>query len=236
MKRTLIVGGLVAVVIAALFWVPSKAFKAASVCPSCFGFHSVGNDIDMENVSNAEKIKEEVGLSTRQVDNFFRGRLAPVHILVCSTEPCYRRIEGNGGTSKAISWAGRALLLSPRGQNITIIAHELAHIELNHLLGPVNSLKIPAWFDEGLAVYVSDDRRYLARPGSKTRCLVSGSDSLPTSGSGWWNGMNRNPARAYALAACRASEWLSSHGGPRAIAKLIDDLKRGASFEMAYNT
>ena len=53
------------------------------------------------------------------------------------------------------------LLLSPRGLNAVITSHELTHIELHHRIGSFRSWRtIPAWFDEGLAVLVSEDPRY----------------------------------------------------------------------------
>ena len=205
----------------------------ADLCPQCFGFHSIGNGIYVQGGASASqgRITLEVRQASQQVQDFFGNSLPPVRVLICSTEPCYHRAEGRGGISKAVSWWDRALIVSPRGQNVTIITHEMTHMEFRHLLGPTAYAKVPSWFDEGLAVYVSDDRRYLAPIGLQTRCLVSGEESLPTSD--WWAVMTRNPARAYALAACRVSTWMDKNGGHNGLLELIGKLRDGREFRFA---
>jgi hypothetical protein len=48
-----------------------------------------------------------------------------------------------------------------------ILAHEFSHVDLHTRIGLMRFLAgaIPAWFDESLAVIVSDDARYL-KPGT----------------------------------------------------------------------
>ena len=75
-----------------------------------------------------------------------------------------------------------------------LLAHEFSHVELHAQIGVFRLLMgaIPAWFDEGLAVIVADDPRYL-RPGatSATRCSAEPGGDLPSSPFKW----GRRPAR-----------------------------------------
>ncbi|MFG1943168.1 hypothetical protein [Nonomuraea sp. NPDC048826] len=50
-------------------------------------------------------------------------------------------------------------MLSPRGADPVIASHELSHVELHTRLA---GAEVPQWFDEGLAVVVCGDPRYLA--------------------------------------------------------------------------
>jgi hypothetical protein len=213
-----------------------KPAAIAEHCPQCFGFRAIGSGIYVQDDATAspEQIAREVRSAGGQVKNLFGTSLPPVRVLICSTELCYRRVEGRGGISKAVSWWDRALIVSPRGQNVTIMAHEFTHIEFRHLLGMTAYAKVPSWFDEGLAVYVADDRRYLAPIGSQTRCLVSGGDTLPTSHADWWGVMTRNPARAYALAACRVSAWMDQNGGRNGLLEQIRQLRNGQDVSFAF--
>jgi hypothetical protein len=164
------------------------------------------------------------------VATFFQSPFPSPKVFICANEACYRHAEGRGGISKAISWWDKALILSPRGQNITIITHELTHIEFHHLLGANIYTSVPSWFDEGLAAYVSDDRRYLAPEGTENRCLVAENDNLPTTNSQWWQQMSRDPKHAYAQATCRVVKWMAANGGQAGLLKLVRNAKSGQEF------
>ena len=85
---------------------------------------------------------------------------------------------------------------------------------------------MPAWFDEGVAVIVSDDGRYL-KPGMEgaQRCTVQPDGPLPESPFKW------EPAAGkihtlYAQAACAVLQWMDANGGQpgllAALAKTAD--------------
>jgi hypothetical protein len=227
MKRLLIFGGLIAVVIIAVLWVVNRPFMAASFCPRCVGFREIDKNIFVERRSNLPSDKvivSNIQTARRNVALFFGELRADPTLLICGSEPFYRKLDGRQGAAKAISWVDRTTLVSPRGDNVVIITHELAHAELHHRLGLVALSKVPPWFDEGLAAYVSDDPRYLSPIEEENRCITSRAPN------DWIGG------DFYRKSACRVSEWLSSRGGPRAVRKLIDDLNRGMSFQQAYGS
>ncbi|WP_342154128.1 hypothetical protein [Methylorubrum sp. SB2] len=137
-------------------------------------------------------------------------------MLLCATEACYRPL---GGCSRGITLLDRALILSPRGADAVIAAHELAHAELHRRIGLAATLgrAVPQWFDEGLAVVVSDDPRYLA-PGPD-RCRVEPGGDLPASRAAWIE--TAEATGLYARAACKVSRWLHVHGGAVGILRLV---------------
>nr|BFE84501.1 hypothetical protein GCM10020093_071020 [Planobispora longispora] len=132
----------------------------AVTCPGCHGLEEVAPglytepDLPPDRRRRAIEIVEAAG---RRVHDFYGGRESAPRVLVCATDDCYRRIGGGG--ERGIAILNRAVMLSPRGANEVIAAHELSHVELDSRIGPG---RVPRWFDEGLAVVVSGDPRYLA--------------------------------------------------------------------------
>lgn len=120
-------------------------------------------------------------------------------------------------------------LVSPRGMDVGILAHEMSHVELHQRLGGAHA-GVPQWFDEGLAVVAGDDRRYIGAAGSADRCLVRPDGPLPVSLEDWLRAASAN-ADVYAEAACAVSEWLVRYESPeQATGHLIDRLREGESF------
>jgi hypothetical protein len=122
----------------------------------------------------------------------------------------------------------RAVMLSPRGIDPVIAAHELSHVAFHERLGAQRK-QIPQWFDEGLAVLVSDDSRYLLAKTAADRCRVASDEELPSTLDAWPSAASADE-QVYAKAACRVSRWVGVHGGRRAVLDLIDRLNHGEHF------
>lgn len=71
----------------------------------------------------------------------------------CMSEACYKRFGGKGSMAKVY---GNRILISPRGLNGHFIAHEWSHAELRKRLTLSGYFRLPSWFDEGVAVAVSE--------------------------------------------------------------------------------
>src|SRR5262249_18929640 len=137
---------------------------AAIACPPCYGFERLDGAVFVERGMSPParvRVAETLAEARRRVRDFYGNFDADPRILICASEACYARIETYRNRGRA--FFDVALILSPRGINPVIVSHELAHIEFHRRLGLVGYVTsaVPAWFDEGLAVYVSDDRRYL---------------------------------------------------------------------------
>jgi hypothetical protein len=134
------------------------------------------------------------------------------------------------------SLAAFGLVLAPGGLDPVIIAHERSHIELHGRLGLVRFLAggVPAWFDEGLAVVVSEDPRYLRPAGAGDRCRAAAAGPLPSGVRDWAHraGADRE---LYARAACRVLRWMDAAGGPAAVSALIRRVAAGERFDALYN-
>jgi hypothetical protein len=222
MWQRVLFGGIFAVLLAIVVGV-SVAFPAvaATACPGCYGLERVRPGLHVEPGVDADRraqVSAAVDEGTQRVAAFFGGLRSTPDFLACLTDPCYARIGGGG--ERGIAVLNRAVMLSPRGIDPVIAAHELTHVELHTRLG---GRPVPQWFDEGLAVLVSDDARYL-RPGGD-RCLVEPAGPLPNTLDAWLRGASADP-QLYAQAACAVTRWTAGHD-PRA---LIADLAAGGAF------
>jgi hypothetical protein len=200
-------GGTFAVLLALVVGV-SAAFPAvaATTCPGCYGLERLRPGLHVEPGIGAEqraRVTGAVDEGTRSVAAFFGGLRSAPDFLACVTDDCYTRIGGGG--ERGIAVLNRAVMLSPRGIDPVIAAHELTHVELHARLG---SGSVPQWFDEGLAVLVSDDPRYLRPDGD--RCLVEPAGPLPETLGDWLSAASAD-ARVYAQAACAVSRWSAMH-------------------------
>ena len=200
---------------------------AATTCPRCYGLTHVTGNLHVERgrpAADRDRMTAVLAEADRRVTVFYGGRASHPRVLACFTAACYDRIGGGGERGMAVG--NRAVMLSPRGLDPVIVAHELSHVELHRRLG---GRAVPQWFDEGLAVVVADDPRYLRPAPAADRCRASSPDPLPATLTQWLTAASADE-QVYAKAACRVSRWLGAAGGAAAVADLVDRLDRGESF------
>ena len=215
---------LVAVLVAALLGVV-VAFPAvaATTCPGCYGLDRVRPGLHVEpglTAAQRGQVTDAVDEGTRRVAAFFGDLRSAPQFLACVTDHCYARL--GGGRERGIAVLNRAVMLSPRGLDPVIAAHELTHVELHDRLGRGS---VPQWFDEGLAVLVSDDPRYLLPAGAGDRCRVAPTGPLPETLGDWLRAAGAD-AQVYAQAACAVSRWSAAND----LHALIADLASGGAF------
>ncbi|WP_249124171.1 hypothetical protein [Saccharopolyspora erythraea] len=217
---------LVAAVAVVVVWFPSLA---ATTCPGCYGLERVAPGLHAEPgppASHRQQVISAVEHANRRVDRFYGGRVSSPRILACLTDDCYRRI--GGGRERGIAVLNSAVMLSPRGVDPVIASHEMSHVELHTRLHSEGA-RVPQWFDEGLAVLVSDDPRHLAPATAPDRCLVPAEGPLPVTLDDWLKAAAADP-RTYAKAACRVDGWVTAHGGSHAVLDLVRRLNAGEEF------
>ncbi|WP_440087331.1 hypothetical protein [Streptosporangium sp. LJ11] len=203
---------------------------AATTCPGCYGMERIRPGLYVEPdlpAARQRQVAEAVDAAARRVEDFYGGRESSPGVLACVTSACYRRIGGGG--ERGIAVLSRTVMLSPRGIDPVIASHEMSHVELHARLG---SRRVPQWFDEGLAVLVSGDPRYLAPETARDRCLVDSKEALPETLEDWLRAAAADQ-RLYAKAACRVSRWAEANGGRQAVLELIGHVAGGGEFPAA---
>lgn len=172
-------------------------------------------------------------------------------VYACISEACYR--EFGGGRASIAKAYGQRILLSPRALNWHFIAHEWSHAEMSTRLTLAAWMRLPRWFDEGIAVAVSEAPEH-----SEThwQFLVATNVPRPTtqelkqikSLNQWLDAVRRygddkNLDRAangeaelrplYSAAGHELRHWLAN-AGRTGLIDLIERLNNGEEFETAY--
>lgn len=138
---------------------------------------------------------------------------------------------GNGYGSSHFLPGKAYVVIGRNGQNVDVIAHELAHAELAHRVGYWKRLtQIPAWFEEGIAMQV--DHR-------KPFDIENFRDVTPTNRDKlWWqaqfnSGGGDTVTFNYALSKEIVRAWRLGHQQSRPYV-LMNEISRGRAFEDAF--
>lgn len=166
-----------------------------------------------------------------RIHHFFGKMESNPTVYACVTASC----EGifGGVKAKAKAYGASKILLSAAGLDNMTITHELAHIELHQRIGSRQAWhKIPMWFDEGLAVLISDDARYhdmhwqkMTNNGRNVVAL----DDLVTDRQ--WRQAVQQGKWPYGIARKAVQEWYALQGHP-ALEALILRMKQGKGFSL----
>jgi hypothetical protein len=209
---------------------------AATVCPSCYGLERISATLIVDRDMSADlrgRILDDAATAAARVRAFYgEFPIAPT-VLACSTQGCDRRLGGKGALAVVYSLPFFSVIrVSPAGLNETVLAHEFSHIELSRRIGVYRQLTggLPAWFNEGVAVIVSDDRRYLREGQSpQDRCLEDSAGALPETPFEWAPLGGRKP-EIYAQAACRVLKWMDANGDRYGLIGTLDRVGSGFAF------
>ncbi|NTD88044.1 hypothetical protein [Agrobacterium tumefaciens] len=210
----------------------------AVVCPSCFGFVEVEGGIYIDASLDADLEKDKI------LGNLDAARLllkevyveveAPLPtVFFCVSNNCATYLGTRG--EKASSYGHWAIVVYRDGNSPVILAHELSHIEIGFRLGFFNMSSVPIWFDEGLAVVVSQDRRYLnVDPSGRLSCKEGVSGAVITDLDEWWRRASTGDVGVYSSAACEVIKWMNRRGNEGSLVRILDVLRSGESFDVAF--
>jgi len=221
--------------------------------PESFGLISVSSNIYVERGAD-ETIRTKVRDAMDRARESIRAAYGSVHshpmVFACDSEACYEALGGRGSVAKV---CGERILLSPRGLNWHFLAHEWSHAEMRSRLTLLAWWHVPQWFDEGVAVTVSeapehseDHWQFLVT----SRTPRPAPEELHALKSLWqWldavhrYGEDKNVERkakgepelnpVYAAAGHEVRPWLTDVGSSGLLA-LIESLNRGEDFNHAY--
>ena len=198
---------------------------AAAVCPRCYGLDRAGPGVYADGSATVDQRRQMVDMvaaARQRVRDFYGDTRSGPRVLVCLSAGCYQHIGGGG--EKGQTLRDRAVALSPDGATVVIASHELTHAEQFHRLGSRYG-QVPRWFNEGLAVLVSDDPRYLTAKPAGDRCPIDYATALAAVRAESATGQD-----FYRDSACVVDRWAATHGGADAVRDLNRRLLAGEPF------
>lgn len=129
---------------------------AKLLLPERYGLTKVEDGLYIEKGSSEES-KSHLRSAMSDAEAAIKAAYGSVQskpiVNACLTEECYRKFGGMGSKAKIY---GSYILLSPRGFDWHFLAHEWSHDELRHRLTLTAWYRLPQWFDEGVAVAISE--------------------------------------------------------------------------------
>lgn len=204
------------------------------LAPSWFGFSEISEGVyvdDQMSPGQRQEFLKILSLSKERVSAFFGSIEASSKVFACSTEECF--VSHGGVTAKGKAYGDSMLLLSPRGLDAVIASHELTHIELHGRVGAFRSWRaMPSWFDEGLAVLVSEDPRYTEDAWLKATDNGCNAPKLENIGEMLGKG---DWLLSYGTARREVGAWYL-HAGRAGLERLIAEVKNGGDFNSAFNS
>jgi len=192
-----------------LLW--SVPALGAYLCPSCYGLERVAEGIYAE--LGGPDLSPMIAEARTRVATYYSAFDHQPVLLICHSDACHKRL-GSGG-ARAVTYGTQFIYVSPRGLLPEILAHEYSHVELHARVGwwGMFTGAIPAWFDEGMAVLVSQDQRYLNTENKAVNCERVRVESLPVSGRDWRRRAGQHAQTLYHDAGCAAQTRLAAKGG-----------------------
>jgi hypothetical protein len=219
----------------ALAWLlRSEPHVRAYLCPACSGFRQVAPQIYVDQQATDAQINavlQDLATAEGMVLDFYPERMSDPVWMLCLSGECGVRTPP---LPLAMAYMNLFVFVYPDGATPTILAHELAHAELHQRVGSgwrFFSQAVPTWFDEGLAVYISQDTRYLdVEDGVVTGC-TAGDWPQPPSDQRTFRRLGATEAAAiYTASACQVIDWLAHQGGAEAVVSLLSEIRAGGSF------
>jgi hypothetical protein len=229
-----------------LFLTSNQAKALKLLAPGHFGMEAIGPGIYVNEEMSPAQRREMLRVaaeSKRKLGRFYGGVTSVPLLVFCSTEERFQAL--GGGKQRGMTVGKYAAIFSPRGLTTPIVTHEWSHAELYARLGGYwKSRRVPQWFNEGLAVTVSEEPSHSEEVYEQARA-----EGIPIpplarlSSLGQWNSAARsfgNPALnphhlhvIYAVAGHEVRAW-SRAAGSTGLRAFIARIRSGTDFAAAY--
>ncbi|MDF0600343.1 hypothetical protein P1J78_06350 [Psychromarinibacter sp. C21-152] len=132
---------------------PYRAFT-----PESYGLTEISPTLYIDAPEAADRVAALIARAEANTRAFFGPLETDPVWVVCTAAACADRL---GMRANGLTYGFHLIVVGPGGVNETILTHERVHAELHrHLdVSDILSPRFPAWFDEGLAAYLSGDPR-----------------------------------------------------------------------------
>jgi hypothetical protein len=184
--------------------------------------------------SEIDSLRRYVKEASTRVTKFWGRKISNSKFIYCEKQTDFERYSVSP-SAPAVTYLkfGSVIVLSNWGLDLDIVAHEICHVELYQRIGFYKfNYRIPSWFKHGLAMqndyrsYYSEDTFRLKTNNFKTSPDIN---TLKTEAQ-FYKGSVEEVMLNYMAAKYAVKRWYTKEK----LSKLICDLNRGVSFELAY--
>jgi len=197
-------------------------------------------DTDMPETQRQDLLNK-IPLAKNNVQAIWGEVLSTPVIFACSSKACFEDLGGGARAHQIFNY----IVLSPRALNAELISHEWSHTEMLKRLDSIfGDSDIPSWFNEGVAVVVSNEPRHNEQawnrvvernlPFPQTKELETLGDWNASVGKYQKNVDPNEVVVVYATAGHIVNNWYKKYGS-QGLTALIDGVKEGQSFMILYN-
>ena len=222
---------------------------AKTLAPEIFGMEKISASMYVDEIMSEEartELLKSYDVARKNIELMYGVIISKPDVIACSTEECFQTFGGKSARAK--NYGGSTFLLSPRGLTPQIISHEWSHNELYVRIDSFWEMRnIPQWFDEGLAVVVSNESTHSQKAWQeiKKRGIPVPSLNELVSLEDWFTAIEKygghkanklNPEKlkvVYATAGNEVRQWLD-HVGQKGLLNLIKLIKSGEEFTYTY--
>ena len=132
---------------------PYRAFA-----PEPYGLTQISPTLYLDDPAAADRVRALIAQAEANTRAFFGDLQTEPVWVICTAGPCEETL---GMRANGMTFGYHLIVVGPNGVSEMILTHERVHSELHrHLdLTDIWNPRFPAWFDEGLAAYLSGDAR-----------------------------------------------------------------------------
>jgi hypothetical protein len=142
----------------ALFAAPMYLFKGAIACELAvpLGYkETLANVFIAKDTHDTVKDLSYLKDAAKRVSDTFGETIATPTLILTADKSASSTFFASETAASHFSPFSNCLVIGPKGQNIDVVAHELVHAEIYARLGWLTQvLKMPRWFEEGVALTV----------------------------------------------------------------------------------
>ena len=184
------------------------------------------------------RLQMSLALGRQRVADVFGEVLARPIVIATWTPSTATRfgIDPRATGFTRLTWTRSFIVLGPRGINVDVLAHEIAHAELSQRIRRFRlSSVVPPWFSEGLAMLV--DRRPQYSRGAYGQLVargvrVPGLGEISTA-EGFYSGDADATRMAYIVSKAEVQRWFALVGR-NGLLRLIENISTGQDFARRY--
>lgn len=208
------------------------------------GYTQVKDNIYLDNSFNGDSsnVLSIIEEADNRIETFWGEIKSKPRIIISDNDKNLKKMGWTGNpaltTTSVFFGAHSYVVISPKGLNIDVVAHELTHAELHNRIHKGKLLyqrRVPVWFDEGVAT--QNDYRENYNYDAWVNVTNDGKNitdfSQLESPSQFYNPDINIRRYNYIISKHEVSEWIEKHSVGELIS-LIDAVNKGQSFNEIY--